>query len=73
MFGSLSISTDTTFGTDTESASAITGRFPGCSTSNRTFAPFGNKAPRQRLGRNAAIAVNAKTSDPIGKIGPCAE
>ena len=35
-------------------------------------AVFGSSAPRQRRGRNAATAVSASTSDPIGRIGPCA-
>jgi len=53
-------------------ASAITGRFVLSITSNRTTAFFGKSAPRQRRGRKAAIAVSASTSEPIGKIGPCA-
>ena len=33
---------------------------------------FGTSAPRQRRGRNAAMAVIASTSEPIGRIGPWA-
>ena len=72
-FGSDRIVTANTSRTDRLSASAITGRLSGSSTSKRTTAVLGNSAPRQRRGRNAATAVNASTSDPIGRIGPCAE
>ena len=51
----------------------MTGRLSGSTTSNTTSADFGNSAPRQRRGRNAATAVTANTSDPIGRIGPWAE
>ncbi len=37
------------------------------------LAAVGSSAPRQRRGRNAAIAVSASTSDPMGRIGPWAE
>ena len=71
--GSDRMSTATTSRTDTPSASAMTGRFSGSCTSKRTRADFGNRAPRQRLGRKAATAVSASTSDPMGMIGPWAE
>ena len=37
------------------------------------IAVLGTSAPLQRRGRKAATAVRARTSEPIGRIGPCAE
>ena len=65
--------TETTSRTARLSASAITGRLAASITSRRTTAALGSSAPRQRRGRNAAIAVSASTSEPMGRIGPCAE
>ena len=55
------------------SASAMTGLFSGSKTSTSTVDFFGSNAPRHLRGRKAFSAVSAQTSEPIGKIGPCAE
>ena len=52
------------------SATAMTGRLSGSQMSNRTTALLGSSAPRQRRGRKAATAVSARTSAPMGSIGP---
>ena len=67
------ISTHRTESTPRESASAMTGRLSDSRMSKRSVADFGRMAPRQRRGRNAAIAVSASTSEPSGRIGPFAE
>ena len=62
-------------GTEIPSASAMTGRvscgFDHLENHARSRS-WASRAPRQRRGRNAATAVSASTSEPIGRIGPCA-
>ena len=55
------------------SATALTGRLSGSSTSKRILAPLGSSAPRQRLGRNGLIGVSVSNGALMGRMGPWAE
>src|SRR5690606_8870321 len=66
-------STRTTSRTSKLSATALTGRLSGSSTSKQTWAACGSRAPRQRRGRKALIGVRASTLASSGMIGPWAD
>ena len=61
------------FLTSVASALALTGLSFGLIILNSTVDLFFSKAPFHLLGLNGLIGVKAKISDPIGKIGPCAD
>ena len=61
------------FFTSLASALALTGLSLGLRILNSTLDLFFIKAPFHLLGLKGLIGVKAKISEPIGKIGPCAD